>query len=154
MVSFQSSSWISLLSCKQHHTLHSLFLALLISPGLHTTHRAEGSSFQGLLFPIYMPTAETAVASSEQPQRLQAECGWWWWWCSVPKLCLTLWTHGLQHARLPCPSPSPGVCSNSHPLNGWCHPTISSSIVPFSSCLQSFPASGSFPVSQLFTSGG
>ena len=62
--------------------------------------------------------------------------------------------HGLQHARPPCPSLSPGVCSNSRPLSQWCHPTISSSVIPFSSRLQSFPASGSFPVSQLFTSGG
>ena len=62
--------------------------------------------------------------------------------------------HGLPHARLPCPSPTPGACSNSCPLSRWCHPTISSSVVPFSSCLQSFPASGSFPVSQFFASGG
>ena len=62
--------------------------------------------------------------------------------------------HGLQHSRLPCPSPSLGVCSNSCPLSQWCHPTISSCVSPFCSCLQSFPASGSFPVSQLFTSGG
>ena len=62
--------------------------------------------------------------------------------------------HGLQHARLPCPSPFPGACSNSHPLSWWCHPTISSSVIPFSSCLQSFSASGSFPRSQLFASGG
>ena len=62
--------------------------------------------------------------------------------------------HGLQHNRLPCPSPSPGACSNSCPLSQWCHPTISSSVVPFSSCLQSFPASGFFPMSWLFTSGG
>ena len=62
--------------------------------------------------------------------------------------------HGLQHARLPCPSLSPRVCSNSHPLSRWCHPTISSSVIPFSSCLQSFPASGSFPMSQFFTSHG
>ena len=62
--------------------------------------------------------------------------------------------HGLQHARLPCPSLSPGVCSNSCSLSWWCHPTISSSVAPFSSCLQSFPASGSFPSSWLFTSGG
>ena len=61
--------------------------------------------------------------------------------------------HGLQLTRLPCPS-SPGACSNSCPLSWWCHPTISSSVVPFSSCLQSFPASGSFLMSQLFTSGG
>ena len=62
--------------------------------------------------------------------------------------------HGLQHARLPCPSLSPRVCSNSCALNQWCHPTISFSFVPFSSCLLSFPASGSFPVSQLFNSSG
>ena len=61
--------------------------------------------------------------------------------------------HGLQHARLPCPSLSPGVCSNSYPLSRWCHPIISSSVVPFF-CLQSFPASGSFPMSQFFISGG
>ena len=73
---------------------------------------------------------------------------------SVTQSCLTLRPHGLQHSRLPCPSPTPGVDSNSCPLSRWCHPTISSSIVPFSSCRQSFPASGSFPMSQFFTSGG
>ena len=62
--------------------------------------------------------------------------------------------HGLQHARLPCASPTPGACSNSCPSSQWCHPTISSSVVTFFSCLQSFPASGSFPVSQFFASGG
>ena len=62
--------------------------------------------------------------------------------------------HGLQHTRLPCPSPKPGACSNSCPLSRWCHATISSSVVPFFSCLQSFPASGYFPMSQFFTSGG
>ena len=62
--------------------------------------------------------------------------------------------HGLQHARLPCLPPSPRACSNSCALSWWCHPTISSSVSPFSSCLQSFPASGSFLMSQLFTSGG
>ena len=62
--------------------------------------------------------------------------------------------HGLQHTRPPCPSPTPGVYSNSSPLSQWCHPTISSSVVPFSSCHQSFPASGSFPVSQFFALGG
>ena len=71
--------------------------------------------------------------------------------CSV--MSDSLQPHGLKHARLPCPSPSPGACSNSCPLSRWCHPTISSSVVPFSSCLKSFPASGSFPVSQFFTSG-
>ena len=60
----------------------------------------------------------------------------------------------LQHTRPPCPSPTPRVYSNSRPLSRWCHPTISSSVVPFSSCPQSSPASGSFQISQLFTSGG
>ena len=62
--------------------------------------------------------------------------------------------HGLQHARPPCPSPTPRVYSNWCPLSQWCHPTISPSVVLFSACPQSFPASGSFPMSQLFTSGG
>ena len=66
----------------------------------------------------------------------------------------TLRPHGLQHSRLPCPLPTPGAWSNSCPLNQWCHPTNTSSVIAFSSHLQSFPASGSFPVSQLFASGG
>ena len=66
----------------------------------------------------------------------------------------SLWPHGLQHARPLCPSPAPGVCSNSCPLSQWCHPTILSSVAPFFSCLQFFPASGSFQMSQFFTSGG
>ena len=65
-----------------------------------------------------------------------------------------LWPHESQHARPPCPSPSPGDHSNPLPSSRWCHPTISSSVVPFSSCPQSLPASESFPVSQLFTWGG
>ena len=66
----------------------------------------------------------------------------------------SLWPQGLQHVRLPCPSPSTRICSDSCPLSRWCHPTISSCLVPFSSCPQSFPASGSFPMTWLFTSGG
>ena len=66
----------------------------------------------------------------------------------------SLRTHELQHARPPCPSPTPGVYPNPCPLSRWCHPIISSSVIPFSFCLQSFPASGSFPMSQLFASGG
>ena len=74
---------------------------------------------------------------------------------SVTQSCLTLCDpNGLQYARIPCPSPTPGADSNSCPLSQWCHPTISFSVIPFSSCLQSFPASGSFPMSQFFTSGG
>ena len=88
----------------------------------------------------------------------------WWNWafivdlicCSVAKSCLTLCNpvDYIQHASLPYPSLSHRVCSNSCALSWWCHPAISSSVIPFSSCPQSFPASGSFPVSQLFTSGG
>ena len=66
----------------------------------------------------------------------------------------SLQPHGLQHDRLPCPSPTPRACSNSCPLSQWCHPTISSFVVSLSSCLQSFPESGSIPMSQLFASGG
>ena len=83
---------------------------------------------------------------------------------SLPLLSLLLFSHWvasdflrpheLQHTRLPCPSLSPRVCSNSCPLSQWCHPTISSPVIPFSSCLQSFPASGSFKMSQFFASGG
>ena len=72
--------------------------------------------------------------------------------CSV--MSNSLWPHRLQHTRLPCPSPASEVYSNSCPLSQWCHSTISSSVFPFSSHLQSFPASGSFQMSQFFTSGG
>ena len=72
--------------------------------------------------------------------------------CSV--LSVSLWPYGLQHTRPPCSSPAPGVYTNSCLLNRWCHPTTSSSVVPFSSCPQSFPASGSFQMSQCFSSGG
>ena len=69
-------------------------------------------------------------------------------------MCHSLWLLRLQHAILPCPSPTPGVYSDWCPLSQWYHPNISSSVVPFSSCLQSFPATVSFPMSQFFTSGG
>ena len=72
--------------------------------------------------------------------------------CSV--MSDSLRRHESQHSRLPCPSPSPGVCPNPCPSSQWCHPTISNSVIPFSYCPQSFPASGSFPMSQLFGSGG
>ena len=75
-----------------------------------------------------------------------------WFSCSV--MSDFLQPHGLQHARPPCPSLTPRVYSKSCPLSQWCHPTISSSVVPFSSCLQSFPTSESFPMSQFFTPGG
>ena len=73
---------------------------------------------------------------------------------SVTQSCPTLQPHELQHARPPCASPTPGVHSSSRPLSQWCHPAISSSVVPFSSCPQSLPASQSFPMSQLFAWGG
>ena len=83
---------------------------------------------------------------------------WWLTRTSVQFSCSvvsnSLWPHGLQGARLPCPSPTPGACSDSCPSSQWCHSTISSSVIPFSSCLQSFPASGSFPVSRFSASGG
>ena len=66
----------------------------------------------------------------------------------------SLWPHGLQHTKLPCPSPTPRACLNSCPSSWWCHPTISSSVIPFPSSFQSFPSSGCFPVSQFFASGG
>ena len=81
---------------------------------------------------------------------LEHPCCCW----SVTKSCLTLGPHGLQHARLPCPSLSPRICLNSCPSSRWCHSTILSSVVPFSSCLQSFSASRSFLVSHFFTLGG
>ena len=73
---------------------------------------------------------------------------------SVTQSCPALWPHGQQHSRLPCPSLSLGACSYSRPLSQWCHPTISCSVIPLFSCLQSFPVLGSFPVSHFFTSGG
>ena len=73
---------------------------------------------------------------------------------SVTQSCSTLRPHGTEHTRPPCPLPTPGVHPNPCPLSRWCHPIILSSVVPFSSCPQSFPASGSFPLSQLFASGG
>ena len=73
---------------------------------------------------------------------------------SAAQSCLTLRLHGLQHSRTPCPSPSPRACSNSCPTSWWYHQTILSSVIPFSSCIQSFPVSRSFQMSQLFASGG
>ena len=81
-----------------------------------------------------------------------------WYICiqlsSVAQSCLTVWTHRLQYTSHPCPSPAPRIYSNSCPSSQWYHPTLSFSIDPFSSCLQSFPALRSFPISQFFTSGG
>ena len=80
--------------------------------------------------------------------------GRWIQFSSVVQSCLTLRPHEPQHARSPCPSPAPGVHPNSCSLSQWCHPTILSSVIPFSSRLQYFPASGFFPINRLFASGG
>ena len=98
-----------------------------------------------LLFFIWMSVTMGALKDS----RLKG-----WGCCCYSVVSDSLWPYELQHSRFPCPSLSPWVCWNSCPLSQWCHPTISSSVVPFSSCLQSFPASGSFLVSQFFSSGG
>ena len=77
---------------------------------------------------------------------LKLDCDDKYQFSSVAQSCLTLQPHGLQHVRLPCPSPTPGAFSNSSPSSQWCHPTTSSSVIPFSSCPQSFPISGSIPM--------
>ena len=103
----------------------------------------------GLAPSCLMLTITQSSVHEELSSRFFVHC------CSVAQSCRTLCNpHGLQHASLPCPSPTPGACSNSCPLSQRCHPTISSSAVPFSYCPQSFSASGSFPMSCLFTSGG
>ena len=88
------------------------------------------------------------------PEQMCSNCSGSHQFSSVSQLWPnSLWPHGLQYTRLPCPSPTPGACSNTCPLSQWCHPTISPSVVSFSSCLQSFPESESYPVSQFFPSG-
>ena len=104
---------------------------------------ANWHSYYGKHMEVPLKSKNTATIWSSNPQ-----------FSSVTQLCQTLWLHGLQHARLPCPWPTPRACSNSCPLSQWCHPTISSSVIPFSSCLQSYPVSGFFPRSQFFASGG
>ena len=104
-------------------------------------------NYPWLLVPNRTFGDENLVAEMPLVQRISHQFS-----CSV--MSNSLQPHGLQHTRPPCPSPTPGVHSNSCPLSWWCHPAISSSVIPFSSHPQSFPASGSFPVSQFFTSVG
>ena len=123
----QGNQGPSSLSSREHHSgTPSLDCSNFSNPQLHT--------------PIYYSPLKFIISGS-----LQLLCYSVQFSCSV--LSDTLWPHGLQHARLPCPSLFPEVGSNSCPLSQWCHPTISSSVTPFSSCPQSFPSSGSFPMS-------
>ena len=110
------------------------------------------------------PVPIPALFNQERTTNSQPLPGEWrvWATCTTVQILLfshsvtydSLWPHGLQHTRLPCPSPSPGVFSNSCPLNHWCHPTISSFVAPFYFCPQSFPALRSFQMSQCFAWGG
>ena len=100
------------------------------------------------LFHLYQPLKTRTIVPLNKYQWRRSSVNY-------PNCCSpTLQPHGLQHTRLWCLWPLPRVCSNSCPLSRWCHPTILSSVIPFSSCPQSFPAPGSFPMSQLFASGG
>ena len=117
--------------------------------------RHSASSFQ--LLSIYMTSDPQSYRDNTIPLIFQTidfirKCCYIF--SSVAQSCPTLRPHESQHARPPCPSPTPGVHPNSCPSSWWCHPAISSSVVPFSSCPQSLPASGSFPMSQLFAWGG
>ena len=107
------------------------YLALSVKP-----HGEESVVYSGFVFWLIRPSQFSSVQFSH----------------SV--MSDSLWPHESQHARPPCPSPTPGVYSNPCPPSWWCHPTISSSVIPFSSCPQSLPASGLFPISQLCTWGG
>ena len=116
-----------------HSLLQWIFLTQGLNPSLlHCRQILYCQSHEGSPFEYSMGTKESC-------------------YCSIAQSYPTLWDP--MDCRLACPSPSPGVCSNSYTLSQWCHPPISSSVMPFS-CLQSFPASGSFPMSRLFASGG
>ena len=116
------------------------------------------SSWEGLLFSLradllnVLMKTELVYKFGIYFQNMSVNTSYCCCFCSV--MSDSLWPHGLQHTRLSCPSPSPRGCWNACPLSWWCHPTISSSVIPFSSCPQSFPASGSFPMSLLLASDG
>ena len=162
-------------SVRPLYVTHWAWLLILIHPG--TCHSPQGElpspspsvySLVSLHF-LFRKMRTIIFPLGSAPLRMCSED--WKWGCregsehlgrkgpqsiqfSRPVGSHSLQPHGLQHTRLPCPSPIPRAYSNSCPLSQWCHPTISSSVVPFSSCLQSFPAPGSFPMSQFFASGG
>ena len=119
--------------------MHILLGSGLLSKALSAKDNYVGKNSKILMFQTYVPSWCRVLLSSVQ--------------FSPSVVSDSLWQHESQHARLPCPSPTPGVYPNPCPLSWWCHPTISSSVVPFS-CPQSFPASGFFPMSKLFTWGG
>ena len=131
---------------RQHRVLAHRFL----DGGCLLFHSLSLTSIQAVLTQI-LPFSSSPDISS-QVLRLMTELSFVFAVHSV--MSDSLPPHGLQHARLPCSSLFPGVCSNSCPLNRWCHPRTSSSVALFSSCPQSFPASGSFPMSRVFASGG
>ena len=108
------------------------------------------ASYNNTTFPIvYFSLLDNICLDKDSSRKQSLEI-----WCSVQfsrsVVSDSMRPHELQHARAPCPSPTPRVHSNSRPSSRWCHPAISSSVIPFSSCLQSLPASESFPMSQLF----
>ena len=115
----------------------------VLNNNLNSSKRFKSMSVKDLLF--FLLLSEQSVAYFPTWDSVQF---------SRSVVSNSLWHHGLQQARLPCPSPTPRACSNSCPSSQWCHPTISSSVIPFSSWPQSFQASGSFQMSQLFASGG
>ena len=128
-----------------HSLLQGIFLTQGSNPGLlHCRKILYHLSHQGRYIYIYLNHIAIHLKLIQHCKLL----------FSHSVMSNSLRPHGLQHTRLPCPSPPPGACSNSCPLHQWCHPTILSSVVHFSSRLPSFPASESFPVNQLFTSGG
>ena len=121
-----------------------------------TTLMAENEEeLKSLLMSVKEESEKTGLKLNIQKTKIVASCPITSWQVQFSRSVVSnsLRSHGLQHARPPCPSPTPRVYLNLCPLSQWCHPTISTSVVPFSSCLQSFPVSGSFPVSQFFTSG-
>ena len=124
----------------------STFIKRLFSSSSLSAIRVVSSAY--LRFLIFLLAILNPACSSSQAFHIMYSQ-----FSSVAQSCPTLQPHGLQHARFPCPSPIPRACSNLCPLSWWCHTTISSSAMPFSSSLQSFPTSESFPMSQFFTSG-
>ena len=134
-----------------------LALSLSLSPAKVQWMFPPTFSKTFLVFMLKNYISRSSFLSPQQTKmfgHLTLEINIYFLFSSVTQLCLSLRSHGLQHTRFPCPSSIPRACSNSCPLSPWCHPTISSSVVPFSSCLQSLPESGSFQMSRFFTSGG